>query len=189
MPGPGSIYTVSTGLFRGWRASIAAATGCTAGIIPHLLASSLGLSTLIHMSSLAFQFIKYLGAAYLLYLAWSMWRETGSLQFSQTDQKNPSMINLAGRAVLINLLNPKLSLFFLGFLPLFVEPSSDSPMLQFLWLSTIFMLMTLAIFILYGLFAHATSSHFLKSKTSSIWIQRVLAAIFAGLGIKLSLAD
>ena len=132
LPGPGSIYTVSTGLFRGWRASIAAATGCTAGIIPHLLASSLGLSTLIHMSCLAFQFIKYLGAAYLLYLAWSMWRETGSLQFSQTDQKNRSMINLAGRAVLINLLNPKLSLFFLAFLPLFVEPSSASPILKFL---------------------------------------------------------
>ena len=88
MPGPGSIYTVSTGLFRGWRASIAAAAGCTVGIIPHLLASSLGLSTLIHMSSLAFQFIKYLGAAYLLYLAWSMWRETGSLQFRKLTKRN-----------------------------------------------------------------------------------------------------
>ena len=187
MPGTGSIYTISTGLFLGWRSSIVAATGCTLGIIPHLLASSLGLSALLLMSSLVFQFIKYLGAAYLLYLAWSMWRETGSLKISQTDLRSRSMIKIAVRGILINILNPKLSIFFLAFLPLFIKPESDSPILDFLWLSAVFMLMTLVIFILYGLFAHAVSSYLLQSKKSSIWLQKSFAVIFAGLGIKLAL--
>ena len=187
MPGTGSIYTISTGLFLGWRSSIVAATGCTLGIIPHLLASSLGLSALLLMSSLVFQFIKYLGAAYLLYLAWSMWRETGSLHLSQKDLKSGSMIKIAVRGILINILNPKLSIFFLAFLPLFIKPESDSPIRDFLWLSAVFMLMTLVIFILYGLFAHAVSSYLLQSKKFSIWLQKSFAVIFAGLGIKLAL--
>ena len=88
IPGTGVIYTVSTGLFLGWRASVAAAFGCTAGITPHLSASILGLSAILHMSALAFQAVKFAGAAYLLYLAWAMWRETGSLKFdSPTTQR------------------------------------------------------------------------------------------------------
>ena len=112
LPGAGVIYTVSTGLFEGWRASIAAAFGCTAGIAPHLLISSLGLSTLLHTSALAFQVICQVGAAYLLFLAWTMWRETGSLQFSAEQVKNRKLGSVVWKAILVNLLNPKLSVFF-----------------------------------------------------------------------------
>ena len=111
LPGAGVIYTVSTGLFEGWRASIAAAFGCTAGIVPHLLISSLGLSTLLHTSALAFQVIRLVGAAYLLFLAWTMWRETGSLQFSAEQVKNRKLASVVWKAILVNLLNPKLSVF------------------------------------------------------------------------------
>ncbi len=113
LPGAGVIYTVSTGLFEGWRAtSIAAAFGCTAGIVPHLLVSSLGLSTLLHTSALAFQVIRLVGAAYLLFLAWTMWRETGSLQFSAEQVKNRKLGSVVWKAILVNFLNPKLSVFF-----------------------------------------------------------------------------
>ena len=130
LPGAGVIYTVSTGLFKGWRASIAAAFGCTAGIVPHLLVSSLGLSTLLHTSTLAFQVTRLMGAVYLFFLAWTMWRETGSLQFSAEQVKNRKHVSLVWKAILVNLLNPKLSVFFfrssrclLFLLPL---PPSDS---------------------------------------------------------------
>ena len=111
LPGAGVIYTVSTSLFEGWRASIAAAFGCTSGIVPHLLISSLVLSTLLHTSALAFQVIRLVGAAYLLFLAWTMWRETGSLQFSAEQVKNRKLASVVWKAILVNLLNPKLSIF------------------------------------------------------------------------------
>ena len=112
LPGAGVIYTVSTGLFEGWRASIAAAFGCTAGIVPYLLISSLGLSTLLHTSALAFQVIRLVGAAYLLFLAWTMRRERGSLQFSAEQVKNRKLASVVWKAILVNLLNPKLLVFF-----------------------------------------------------------------------------
>ena len=189
LPGAGVIYTVSTGLFEGWRASIAAAFGCTAGIVPDLLVSSLGLSTLLHTSALAFQVIRLVGAAYLLFLAWTMWRETGSLQFSAEQVKNRKLGSVVWKAILVNLLNPKLSVFFLSFLPLFIVPSSSSPIRQFLELSAVFMLMTLGIFILYGLFAHAVSGYLIRSTFWRVWLQRGFAVIFAGLGAKLVFSE
>ena len=188
IPGTGVIFTVSTGLFSGWRASIAAAFGCTGGIIPHLLASVLGLSAILHMSSLAFQVIKYAGAAYLLYLAWSMWRETGGFQFDSPDKKN-GIWQIAARGFLINILNPKLSIFFLAFLPLFVSPDAASPILQMLFLSAVFMGMTLGIFILYGISANGVRSYVVNSPRIILWLQRSFAAIFAALGVKLALTD
>ena len=120
IPGTGVIYTISNGIFLGWRASIAAAIGCTAGIIPHLLASILGLSAILHMSAVAFQVIKLVGALYLLYLAWGMWRETGALKFDSSCS-NMRYRQIITRGFLINILNPKLSVFFLAFLPLLLH--------------------------------------------------------------------
>ncbi len=188
LPGTGVIYTISSGLFMGLRASIAAACGCTLGIVPHLLASILGLSAILHMSALAFQLIKYAGTAYLLYLAWSMWRETGSLKFDEQDQKN-SMLQIALKGFLINILNPKLSIFFLAFLPLFVSPDASSPMLQMFLLSAVFMMMTLCIFILYGASAHSVRMHVVNSPKVILWLQRTFAAVFAALGAKLAMSD
>jgi len=188
IPGTGVIYTVSTGLFLGWRASIAAAIGCTAGIIPHLAASVLGLSVILHMSALAFQLMKYAGALYLLYLAWTMWRETGALNFNSPAAKN-SIRKIITRGILINILNPKLTIFFLAFLPLFISPAGGSPMGQLLILSLAFMALTLVVFILYGFFANAVRQHVINSPGAITWLQRSFAAIFAGLGVKLAMAD
>ncbi len=188
VPGTGVIYTVSTGLFRGWRASIAAATGCTAGIIPHLLASILGLSAILHVSAVAFQTVKLAGAAYLLYLAWNMWRDTGMSGFdARSTRKSAGRIILRG--FLINILNPKLSIFFLAFLPLFVASDAAAPMLQMFVLSGVFMLMTLVIFIAYGLCANRVRAYVVNSPGIILRLQRSFAVIFAVLGIKLALAE
>ena len=188
IPGTGVIYTVSTGLFLGWRASIAAAFGCTAGIIPHLSASILGLSAILHMSALAFQGVKFAGAAYLLYIVWSMWRETGAFKFNSPSPKN-GLWQIATRGFLINILNPKLSIFFLAFLPLFVPPNTSSPIFEMFILSASFMAMTLIIFILYGVSANGVRRYVVNSPRRIVWLQRSFAATFAALGIKLAVTD
>jgi threonine/homoserine/homoserine lactone efflux protein len=188
IPGTGVIYTVSNGLLLGRGASIAAAFGCTMGITPHLTASILGLSAILHMSSVAFQVVKYAGAAYLLYLAWSMWRETGALGFDSAPE-NKGAWNIISRGFLINILNPKLSLFFLAFLPLFVPADSPSPLFQMIVLSLLFMGMTLVVFILYGLSANGVRSYARRSPVLITWLQRAFAAVFAALGVKLALID
>ena len=188
IPGTGVIYTVSNGLFLGKRASFAAACGCTLGITPHLVASILGLSAIMHLSSVAFQMIKFAGAAYLLYLAWGMWRDTGPISLeSNTVEKGSFKIMLTG--FLINILNPKLSLFFLAFLPLFVPAETLSPMLHMALLSFIFMGMTLIIFIIYGICAHGIRHTIINSPRAMSWLQRGFAAMFGALGIKLALTD
>ena len=159
LPGTGVIYTVSTGLFQGGRASIVAALGCTLGIVPHLIVSSLGLSTLLNTGAIAFQIIRFLGAAYLMYLSWTMWRQTGNLDFTKPESLNKKLWLITWKAILVNLLNPKLSIFFLAFLPLFVDPSASSPAWHFLVLSSVFMLMTLGGF--YHLWAICPCSKYL----------------------------
>jgi len=188
IPGTGVIYTVSTGLFLGWRASIAAAAGCTAGIIPHLTASILGLSAILHMSAVAFQGVKFAGAVYLLYLAWSMWRDTGGLDFSSPSAKK-GIWQIAMKGFLINILNPKLSIFFLAFLPLFVSPNPSSPMFEMFMLSLVFMAMTLIVFVLYGISANGVRGYVVNSPKVILWLQRSFAATFAALGVKLALTD
>lgn len=188
IPGTGVIYTISNGLFLGWRASIAAAFGCTAGIIPHLSASILGLSAILHMSALAFQAVKYAGAGYLLYLAWAMWRDTGSLKFDSPSTKI-GIWQIVRRGFLINILNPKLSIFFLAFLPLFVNPNASSPTLNMVFLSFIFMAMTLVVFICYGISANGVRRYVVNSPRIIVWLQRIFAATFAALGIKLAMTD
>jgi threonine/homoserine/homoserine lactone efflux protein len=188
IPGTGVIYTVSTGLFVGWRASIAAAIGCTAGIIPHLTASVAGLSAVLHMSALAFQVLKYAGSIYLVYLAWAMWRETGTFKLKRPEQRC-GFVNTAIRGILINILNPKLSMFFWAFLPLFVTDGAATPLEQMLLLSAIFMAMTLVIFILYGLLASGVSTYFTKSHKLTIRLRRIFAVLFAALAVKLAMSE
>ena len=188
VPGTGVIYTISNGLFLGRKQSIAAAFGCTAGIIPHLTASILGLSAILHMSALAFQIIKYAGVLYLLYLAWAMWRETGSLNFNNQSGSR-GMVQIAVRGILINILNPKLTIFFLAFLPLFISPEAVSPTMQLIMLSSVFMLMTLVIFIIYGLCANLVRRHVVNSPKLIVILQRSFAAVFAAFGIKLAMTS
>ena len=188
IPGTGVIYTVSTGLFSGWRASIAAAFGCTTGIIPHLTASILGLSAILHLSATAFQVIKYAGVVYLMYLAWSMWRETGALQVNSHESAK-SLRKIVAKGFLINILNPKLSIFFFAFLPLFISPNVSSPMFQMLILSAVFMAMTLIVFIFYGLSANYVRKYIVNSSRVASLLQKSFAAIFAALGVKLAMTE
>jgi threonine/homoserine/homoserine lactone efflux protein len=188
MPGTGVIYTVSNGLFLGKKASMAAAVGCTAGIIPHLIASILGLSLVLHISALGFQIVKYAGAAYLLYLAWATWQEKGSLNFTESNEKQ-HLLQIVRRGFLINILNPKLSIFFLAFLPLFVPENTVSPTVNLIILSLIFMVMTLVVFVLYGLSATSVRHYVTRSPHIVRRLQRSFAAIFATLGLKLAMTE
>jgi threonine/homoserine/homoserine lactone efflux protein len=188
VPGTGVIYTISTGLAQRWRASIAAALGCTLGILPHLTASILGLSAILHMSALVFQILKVAGALYLLYLAWGMWHDTGMLKFDQSDQKN-NAFQIALKGILINILNPKLTLFFFAFLPLFVSSDASSPTRQMLGLGAIFMLLTLLIFVLYGILASGVSTYLLNSPKIIRRVQKSFALVFAGLAVRLTISE
>lgn len=185
IPGTGVIYTVSTGLTKGARASIFAAIGCTGGIIPHLLASVFGLAALLHTSAVAFQLFKICGVLYLAYLAWSMWRESGTVELA-IGQTAASYSGITTRGFLINILNPKLSVFFLAFLPQFVPVTSVSPVSHWLLLGGIFMLMTLVVFLCYGLFATQFRHYVVSSPALTRWVQRSFAGMFVALGIKLA---
>lgn len=188
IPGTGVLFTLSTGLVLGWRASVFASIGCTAGIVPHLVASVLGLAAILHMSAVAFTVLKFAGAAYLLYLAWAMWREKGMFAFDRPPGETAAL-KIMVRAFLLNILNPKLSIFFLAFLPQFVAPGAAAPLLQMLVLSGVFMAMTLAVFIVYGLLAHSIRAWALGSPRFLTWVQRSFAAAFAGLGLNLAVAE
>lgn len=189
VPGTGVIYTVSTGLFVGWRGSISAAFGCTAGILPHITASILGLSAILHMSALAFQMIKVADVLYLLYLAWTMRRETGTLEFDKAVNKQ-GILKIAIRGFLINILNTKLTIFFLAFLPQFISTAPGMSLLpQMFFLSGLFMGMTLFIFILYGLSAHVVRANIVHSPKRVLWMQRTFAVVFASLAAKLAISE
>ena len=187
IPGTGAIYTVSTGLFYGRRAGLAAALGCTLGIVPHLLVSVLGLSFVLHLSAMTFQILKFAGALYLLYLAWTMWRERGALTFSALPER--SFGQIAGKAVLLNLLNPKLTIFFLAFLPGAISPGSTSPLAELLGLSLVFMGLTLVVFALYGVVASSVRQHVADSPQIVVRLRRAFAAVFAVLAVRLVLTD
>ena len=199
VPGTGVIYTLSIGVFRGARASVAAAFGCTLGIVPHLLASILGLAALLHASAVAFQAVKVLGIAYLLYLAWGLWRETGSLALDESrgatggtasgGQAVRRLGAIALRGTLINILNPKLSIFFLAFLPQFVPASAPDALMRMGLLSATFMALTFAIFVGYGVAANAVRGHVLSSERATRWMQRAFAGAFAGFAVKLALTE
>lgn len=187
-PGTGVLYTLATGLSRGPRASAVAAFGCTIGIVPHMAAAIMGLAALLHASALAFQTFKYLGVAYLLYMAWSTLRERGALAVEK-EVGSRSAVQVTVTAVLINLLNPKLSIFFLAFLPQFVSADEPHPLSRMLALSAVFMLMTFVVFVGYGLFAASVRDYVIARPLVLTWMRRSFAGAFAALGAKLSFAD
>ncbi|MGV0911984.1 LysE family translocator [Martelella sp. FOR1707] len=187
-PGTGVVYTLATGLAQGRMASVAAAFGCTLGIIPAILASVFGLAALFHTSALLFQTVKFAGVAYLLYLAWQTLRDRGTLRVSGEGTPRRGLVAIARNGFLINILNPKLSVFFLAFLPQFVSPAAAAPVLEMLMLSAVFMAMTFAVFVLYGQFSGLMRDRVLSSERAMAWMRRSVALAFAGFGVKLALS-
>ena len=187
-PGTGVIYTLAAGLARGARASIIAAFGCTLGIVPHMIAAITGLAALLHTSALAFQVLKYLGVAYLLYMAWATLKEKGALAVeADTAPRSASKVILSG--IVINILNPKLTIFFFAFLPQFVSAGDPSTLLRMLQLSVVFMLVTFVIFAGYGIFAAAVRNHVISRPRVMRWMRRVFAGSFVALGARLALTS
>ena len=187
-PGTGVVYTLAAGLSRGGRASILAAFACTLGIVPHLIAALTGLAALLHASALAFEIVKYAGVAYLLYMAWQSLRANGALKVEAgADQRSALRIVIDG--VLVNILNPKLSIFFVAFLPQFISPGDPSPLASMLELSGVFMAMTFVVFAIYGVFAASMRERVVGSPSVMAWMRRTFAAAFVMLGARLALTE
>ena len=187
-PGTGAIYTIAAGLTRGSRASVLAAFACTIGIVPHLIAAMMGIVALLHASALAFAIVKYAGVAYLLWMAWQTLREHGALKVeTKVDARSAWLVLRDGLA--LNLLNPKLSIFFVAFLPQFIAAGEAAPLLRMLELSGVFMAMTFVVFALYGLFAAAMRDHVVTRPAAMTWLRRSFAAAFVALGAKLALTE
>jgi len=187
-PGTGVLYTLAAGLTRGAKASLVAAFGCTLGIIPHMAAAITGLAALLHTSALAFEVIKYAGVAYLLYMAWQTLREKGALNVE--GQSAPrSARQVIVESVLINILNPKLSIFFFAFLPQFVDPGANGAVPKMLELSAEFMALTFVVFAIYGVCAAAVRQHVVSRPKVMMWMRRTFAAAFVGLGVKLAVVS
>jgi threonine/homoserine/homoserine lactone efflux protein len=188
-PGTGVLYTLAVALTQGARASIAAAFGCTLGIVPHMTVAMLGLAAVLHTSALAFAALKWCGVAYLLYMAWQALRETGALALPARREARPGSGRVIVTGFLINILNPKLSIFFLAFLPQFIAADEGSPLARMVELSGAFMAMTFAVFVLYGLFAAAVRDRIISRPKAMAWLRRSFAAGFAALGAKLAFAE
>ncbi|NVK18643.1 MAG: LysE family translocator [Methylocystaceae bacterium] len=190
IPGTGVIYVLTHGLLRSPSFVWSAAVGCTLGILPHIAASAFGVAALLHTSAMAFQVVKYAGVAYLLYLAYGMWKDSAKLSLEQNDktlQKNHRQTILNG--LLINILNPKLSIFFLAFLPQFITPNITSPIVEMMILGGFFMGLTLVVFLLYGFCAASLRQFILQKPRPLQKIQRGFAGIFILLGVRLALED
>lgn len=191
LPGTGVIYTLAAGLTQGARAAVLAAAGCTLGIVPHVVASIAGLAALLHASALAFQTLKYLGVIYLFYMAWQMWRDTGALNIDGVKAEGlpaQSGRKIISAGVLLNLLNPKLTLFFLAFMPQFIDSAAADASLQALSLAGVFMALTFLVFALYGLLAAQARDHVISRPKVLRMVKRSFASMFALMGLRLALA-
>jgi threonine/homoserine/homoserine lactone efflux protein len=184
-PGAGVLYTVAAGLSRGPQASLVAAFACTLGIVPHMIAAVTGLAAIMHASAMAFSIIKWLGVAYLLYLAWKTFRDKSVFEV-QADGAKPSPWRVIVSGVLINTLNPKLTIFFFAFLPQFVQPDRPGAVLHMVWLSVIFMAVTLVVFSVYGVFAAAVRREVISRPRIVAWMRRSFAATYVILAGRLA---
>ena len=185
-PGTGALYTMRAALSRGPRAGVVAAFACTLGAVPHLLAAITGLAALLNASALAFQAVKYLGVAYLLYVAWTTYRDRDPLAVA-ADPAPPRAVRLLVSGVLVNVLNPKLTIFFFAFLPQFVHGGDPAP--RMIELGAVFMALTFVVFAGYGWFAAAVRDRLLARPRTLTWTRRGLAGAFVALAAGLAVSD
>jgi len=188
-PGPDNIFVVTTGITRGRRAAIITALGMVSGISVHTLAAAAGISAIFYSSTLAFRTVKFAGAAYLLFLAWKALRERGPLGSPAAQTSRLSGGALYRRGLLMNVLNPKVALFFLAFLPQFTTPAETSLGLQMVWLGALFMLQAAILFTAIGYFSGRLGEFFLGRPRVARGFSWVAASIFASLGVRLALTE
>lgn len=185
-PGTGVLYTLAAALTRGRRAGVVAAFAGTLGIVPHMAAAITGLAAVLYAGSLVFEVVKYAGVVYLLYLAWRTVRDRSPLVVDEgAAPRSTGRVILDG--VLINLLNPKLTLFFFAFLPQFVTPGRPGTVLEMLGLSAVFMAMTFVVFTVYAMFAAAVRGQVISRPAVVRWMRRCFAATYVLLAGRLAL--
>lgn len=189
LPGTGVIYTLALGISGGFRAGLVAAFGCTLGIIPHILASVVGLAAVLHASALAFEILRVIGVAYLLFIAWSLLRESNALDLGQEQAPAEKSFRIVRKGILTNVFNPKLSLFFLAFLPQFVPANASNATAQMLVLGGVFMLLTFLVFAVYAALAASLRRQVLSRPKIMAWLQRGFGAALGLMGLRLALAD
>ncbi len=187
-PGTGVVYTLATGLGRGRLASLSAAIGCTGATVLHLTAALIGLAAILHASALLFQLVKYAGVAYLLYLAVQTLRDKGPVRFEPAREAR-SPLRTAWGGFVLNILNPKISIFFVAFLPQFMSGDPARSLAEILMLGGTFVIMTLVVFIIYGQLASFVRDRVLENKTAMTWFRRLTAAAFATMGLRLALPE
>ena len=188
MPGPAMLFVISNGLTKGPKASIAAAFGTTTGVSFHLICAALGLAVILKTSAIAFAVVKFAGAAYLIYLAIkTLLKKEQIVNDNNAIEKSGNSI--FWRGIFINILNPKLPIFFLAFLPQFIDPNLLSATSQTLLLGSIFMAMTIIIFIGYGLCASTLRQKVLNSPKILKAIKWCFASVFMALGLRLALSE
>jgi threonine/homoserine/homoserine lactone efflux protein len=189
IPGTGVVYTVSSSIGGGWRRGLFAAIGCTLGIVPHILAAMLGLSAIMQAGSVVFEAVRWAGVAYLVFMGVSMIREGGTLQLDDQDDQHGSMGLVVWRSIVLNLLNPKLTMFFFAFLPQFLNTPPGLLDLRLIGLGGVFMLMTLAVFVVYAYASATVRDRVLGAPLVLRWVQRSLGALLIGLAARLAVTD
>ena len=182
-PGIGVIYTLSSTLGGRFRAGFWASIGCTLATVVHLVVAMAGLAAILHTSAILFQALKFAGVAYLLWMAWAVLQEAGGLSVRAAAPR--SRARLVWRGVLLNILNPKLPLFFLAFLPQFMAPTDGTARL--VELGTGFTVITFVTFLGYAALAAGGRQRLMSSARAMAWLRRVFAASFAALGLRLAM--
>jgi threonine/homoserine/homoserine lactone efflux protein len=189
IPGTGVVYTVSSSIGGGRRRGLFAAVGCTLGIVPHMLAAMLGLSGIMQAGSVVFEAVRWAGVAYLVFMGFSMIRDAGTLPLDDQGAPGDSAGTVVWRGILLNVLNPKLTLFFFAFLPQFLDASPGLLDVKLIELGGIFMLMTLAVFTVYAIASAAVRDLVLAAPVARRWIERAFGSILIGFATKLAFTD
>ena len=186
-PGPDNIFVLTQGIARGRKPAIVTALGMCSGISVHTTAAAFGLSAVFYSSAVAFNVVKYAGTAYLLYLAWKTLAEQSTITLSNADGR--ATVALFKRGFIMNVLNPKVAMFFLAFLPQFVTPDTEFFALQMLLLGLIFMVQAVLIFCLIGFFSGSIGNFILARPRIAKYFDWLTAGVFASLGVRLALTE
>jgi len=187
-PGQDTLYIVGRSVAQGRRAGLLSALGISCGSVVHTLAAAFGLSAILATSAAAFSVIKFAGAAYLVYLGIRMWLERPAAQQNPAAFKQAGSRGVFSAAVLTNVLNPKVALFYLAFLPQFVDPAASSKLLAFLFLGATFITTGTIWCVILALAAAKIASLIKARESAGTLARRAAATLFFGLGVKLAVS-